>query len=48
MGKSSKVLVTGDISQYDIPKASAGLSGFIQLMKGVNGVGNISLEIKIL
>jgi phosphate starvation-inducible PhoH-like protein len=39
MGKNSKVLVTGDISQYDIPKAHAGLPGFMQLMKGVNGVG---------
>jgi phosphate starvation-inducible PhoH-like protein len=39
MGKSSKVLVTGDISQYDIPKANAGLPGFMQLMKGINGVG---------
>ncbi len=39
MGKSSKVLVTGDVSQYDIPKAQAGLPGFMALMKGVNGVG---------
>ena len=37
MGKNSKVLVTGDISQYDIPKASAGLPGFMQLMKGIRG-----------
>lgn len=40
MGKSSKVLVTGDISQYDIPKANAGLTGFIQLMEGIKGVGH--------
>jgi phosphate starvation-inducible PhoH-like protein len=39
MGKNSKVLVTGDVSQYDIPKASAGLPGFTALMKGVKGVG---------
>ena len=40
MGKKSKVLVTGDISQYDIPKANAGISGFIQLMEGIKGVGH--------
>ena len=39
MGKNSKVLVTGDVSQYDIPKANAGLPGFTALMKGVKGVG---------
>lgn len=39
MGKNSKVLVTGDISQYDIPKASAGLPGFMQLMSGIKGTG---------
>ena len=39
MGKNSKVLVTGDISQYDIPKASAGLPGFMQLMSGIRGTG---------
>ena len=40
MGKKSKVLVTGDISQYDIPKANAGISGFIQLMEGIKGIGH--------
>lgn len=40
MGKNSKVLVTGDISQYDIPKAMAGLTGFIELMRGIKGVGH--------
>lgn len=40
MGKSSKVLITGDISQYDIPKANAGLTAFIELMKGIKGVGH--------
>lgn len=40
MGRHSKVLITGDISQYDIPKSHAGISGFIKLMEGVNGIGH--------
>lgn len=39
MGKNSKVLVTGDVSQYDIPKQNVGLPGFMALMKGIKGVG---------
>ena len=39
MGKNSKVLVTGDVSQYDIPKQNVGLPGFMSLMKGIKGVG---------
>jgi phosphate starvation-inducible PhoH-like protein len=46
MGKTSKVLVSGDISQYDIPKANTGLPGFIKLMEGINGVGHHQFEIK--
>lgn len=40
MGKESKTLITGDVSQYDIPKRNAGLPGFIELMDGINGVKN--------
>lgn len=40
MGRKSKVLVTGDVSQYDIPKNNIGLPGFIKLMEGVNGIGH--------
>lgn len=40
MGKKSKVIVTGDISQYDIPKNNIGLPGFISLMDGVRGIGH--------
>ena len=40
MGKKSKVLVTGDVSQYDIPKNNVGLPGFVKLMEGVRGVGH--------
>jgi phosphate starvation-inducible PhoH-like protein len=38
MGKKSKTLITGDVSQYDIPKKSAGLPGFIKMIEGVKGV----------
>lgn len=42
MGKGSKVIVTGDVSQYDIPKNNVGLPGFIELMDGVKGIGHHS------
>jgi len=40
MGKSSKVIVTGDVSQYDIPKKDIGLESFITLMEGIKGIGS--------
>lgn len=40
MGKESKVIVTGDVSQYDIAKSNIGLESFTELMKGINGVGH--------
>lgn len=40
MGKNSKVIVTGDISQYDIAKKDIGLESFINLMEGIKGVGS--------
>ena len=39
MGKSSKVVVTGDVSQHDIAKQHVGLPGFIEIMQGVKGIG---------
>jgi len=39
MGKSSKVVVTGDVSQHDIARQHVGLPGFIELMKGIKGIG---------
>lgn len=39
MGKNSKVVVTGDVSQHDIARQHVGLPGFIELMKGIRGVG---------
>ena len=40
MGKGSKVIVTGDISQYDIAKQNIGLESFINLMDGIKGIAN--------
>lgn len=40
MGNGSKVIVTGDISQYDIAKSNIGLEGFTDLMQGIKGVGS--------
>lgn len=39
MGRGSKVIVTGDISQYDIAKRNIGLEKFADLMDGIKGVG---------
>ena len=39
MGKKSKVVVTGDVSQHDIAKQHVGLPGFIEIMQGVKGIG---------
>jgi len=39
MGQSSKVVVTGDVSQHDIALSQVSLPDFINLVKGVKGVG---------
>ena len=39
MGQSSKVVVTGDVSQHDIALSQVSLPDFIDLVKGVKGVG---------
>ena len=40
MGKRSKVIVTGDISQHDISKRDVGLPSFTDLMTGIKGIGH--------
>ena len=38
MGNGSKVVVTGDVTQIDLPdKARSGLVDALQVLKGVNG-----------
>jgi phosphate starvation-inducible PhoH-like protein len=39
LGKDSKMLICGDVSQYDISKNQVALPDFINLIKGTNGVG---------
>lgn len=39
MGKGSKVLICGDVSQYDIAKSKVALPEFIELLNGINGLG---------
>jgi phosphate starvation-inducible PhoH-like protein len=39
MGKNSKVVIAGDVNQYDIEKNKVSLPAFINLMTGISGVG---------
>lgn len=39
MGKDSKVIVTGDVSQHDIAASRVSLPNFIKLIENVKGVG---------
>lgn len=39
MGKNSKVLICGDVSQYDIAKSKVALPDFINLLSGINNLG---------
>jgi phosphate starvation-inducible PhoH-like protein len=39
MGQNSKVIVAGDVSQYDIAKSKVALPEFMKLMTGIKGVG---------
>ena len=46
MGKGSKVVICGDISQYDIAKTKVALPDFMQLMSGIKGIGTHVFEDK--
>lgn len=39
MGKDSKVIVAGDVSQHDIAKSKVSLPSFMEMIEKVNGVG---------
>ncbi len=39
MGKNSKILITGDIHQYDINKHHVALPFFVDMVKDVEGIG---------
>lgn len=45
MGKSAKFMITGDLSQVDLPKnQSSGLKEAVKLLHGVNGIEFIELD----
>lgn len=45
MGPHSKVVITGDLSQVDLPKKQAsGLANAVKILKGVKGIGFTTLE----
>ncbi|GAB4404456.1 MAG: PhoH family protein [Microscillaceae bacterium] len=47
MGQNSKVIVTGDSSQIDLPKKQkSGLVETLQILKGVPGIGFVELKAK--
>ena len=39
MGRDSKVIVAGDVSQHDIAKNKVSLPSFIDMLSGIKGVG---------
>lgn len=45
MGSSAKFIITGDISQIDLPrKQQSGLIKALQILKGVSGIGIVRLD----
>jgi phosphate starvation-inducible PhoH-like protein len=40
MGKGSKVVVSGDVSQYDIEKNKVALPSFVKMLDGIMGIGD--------
>jgi phosphate starvation-inducible PhoH-like protein len=45
LGVNSKAIITGDITQIDLPKRSdSGLIDVIKILKGVDGIGFVELN----
>ena len=44
MGKNSKVVVSGDVSQYDIEKNKVALPNFVKMLDGINGVASFEFN----
>ncbi len=45
MGKNAKFVITGDMSQIDLPrKQQSGLVSSLQILKGVKGIGIVKLD----
>ncbi len=47
MGRNSKVVVTGDVTQIDLPdKARSGLVDALKVLRGIQGIAQIQLSDK--
>ena len=47
MGTNSKVVVTGDITQIDLPdKAKSGLVDALKVLRGIQGIAQVQLTDK--
>jgi len=44
LGKNSKAVLMGDISQYDIKKRDSKFVDFIKMVDGIEGVGNFAFD----
>lgn len=44
MGKGSKTVVSGDVSQYDIAKNQVALPNFVKMLKGISGIASFEFR----
>jgi phosphate starvation-inducible PhoH-like protein len=44
MGKGSKAVVSGDVSQYDIEKNKVALPNFVKMLEGIDGIGYFQFQ----
>lgn len=44
MGETSKVIICGDVEQYDIAKNVSGLTDFMKIVSNINGAATFSFE----
>ncbi len=44
MGETSKVIICGDVEQYDIAKNQSGLNDFIKILQGIKGAAQFNFE----
>ena len=44
MGKGSRVVVSGDVSQYDIEKNKVALPNFAKLLSGIKDIGSFEFK----
>ena len=44
MGETSKVIICGDVEQYDVPQSQSGLSTFFEMTKNIKGVATFEFK----